>query len=83
MKKIAITMMLAGSLLGAACSPEEEAPKGPVTPAPTMKPATDPALSNVERRSDRKKTDVATAMVPTDKTEPLNAASPTPTAAAQ
>lgn len=80
MKKIAITMMLAGSLLGAACSPEEEAPKAPVTPSATMNPA-DPAQSNVEQRSDRKKADVATAMVPTEKTDLLEAALPTPTAA--
>jgi hypothetical protein len=39
-----------------------------------MKPATDPALANVERRSDRKKADVATAIVPAE-------ASATPTAA--
>ena len=74
MKKIALTILLACSLLGAACSPEEEGPKGPVTPTATMKPATDPALANVEQRSDRKKKDVATAIVPAE-------ASATPTAA--
>jgi hypothetical protein len=78
MKKIALTLsLLACSLLGTACSPdEEEGPKGPVTPTATMKPATDPALANVERRSDRKKADVATAIVPAEKTE---VSSPTPT----
>jgi hypothetical protein len=69
MKKIAIAVLLSGCFLGAACSPKEEAPKGPITPSATMKPATDPALTNAELRPDRKKADVATAIVPM--TEPM------------
>ena len=54
-------MLLAGSLfLGAACSPEEEAPTGPATPTITPGPVT----LRPERRSENKKKDAATAIVP-------------------
>ncbi len=75
MKKIATLVLLTGCFLGAACSPEAEAPKSPVAPSATMKPATDPALSNADLRNETKNTDVATAIIPADKTEPLDTAS--------
>jgi hypothetical protein len=74
MKRIAATVLLTGCFLGAACSPEEEAPKGPVTPTATMAPVVDEAQAAQRRALRTRRTDVATAIVPAE-------ATPTPTAA--
>jgi hypothetical protein len=73
MKKITMMMLLAGSLLlGAACSQEEEvkAPASPASPASTPDP-----VVTAERPKPRK-TDVATAIVPAEKTEATATATP-------
>jgi hypothetical protein len=65
MKKIAIPVLLAAcTFLGAACSPEEEAAKAPVTPTATMTPAIDEAQAAQRRALRTQKRDVATAIVP-------------------